>query len=1115
MRHYLQSTIQLCMTTGFMLMIFITNGHAMSNNQLQESFFHNYTTHHGLPHPLCRCIEEDAKGFIWIGTPSGLVRYDGVYFELFNDRNSKLTENDITALHQSRNNMTLWVGTKNGTICAVNTSENSFTPLHYNASKLNTTGIGTINHLHQYSDTILLVATSRNGLLKINTLTGELSYINQKTGEPFKHLNINNIRKIRSTLCIAAKQGIFTLQQEADHTLWLKPTPNSPNNTGDLAQETDSTLLVAVNNTLYRFNTNSKQLDALTHFPDPISHLSHLPSKKTWLATRNNGLFLYNHPDNSVQHHTVGNSRYSLQDNNIYTLIESKRNNIVWIGTKNGLSKLDNRHNDIRYFDLNQFSDSKTANIFMIKKDNQNNYWIWSTDGLYRKGYNQNRFEKIKPTPAYPNRDSILHCIETKKNGLLFASTQGVLQYTPQNGLFQYLPLKNRGAYFHLTALSDTSFCFLSTNKFIIYNSTKKEEEKHTIDQFRNIRLQNSSLDGDSILWIGSNHGLLFKFNLAWRQITDTVRIPANIKLHSLPSITAMQMDHQRNLWIATQGSGLFKYNTHNRQFTHIKTSNQANESIYILEKDQNECLWLTNSQGIVKINTRSGQQVVFSYNYYILPEEFNQGASAVSNNGEVLLGGANGFNMIDPSNIQTIQYNQNPIITSCILLPGTAFSFDNSKQKTIYNPVNTIVIPQAYESIRLHVRFLNYLNSKKGKIAWKIDQIDTEWQNSTVASPVIYSNIPPGKHLLTIVALDDNDNPCGIPLKITLEKKVYFYKHPGFKVFLIIIAFALIILLLIMRNKKLVRQRVALNQKVAEKTAELVKTNQELLESKTKITAQNEELEIHRVYLEELVKIRTLDLEKAKQKAEESDRLKTAFLANLSHEIRTPMNCIMGFTTLLSSELFTEKEKEEFVRHIQNSSESLLVLINDIIDVSRIETGQINLVTSNLDVEADLKQIVESLKFEKSETSPDIKVNISPSCQNQVLKTDKERFRQITQNLINNAIKFTENGIIEVKADIIPKNALELHHYPANCKEETMPILLVSVSDNGIGIAPENQTLIFEPFRKVDSKEVLYPGIGLGLNIVKNLIQLLNGEVWLKSEVGKGSTFYFYIPAQ
>ena len=1110
-----QGRKKLTWVISIILLLLVTSGNVYPNNQLKESFFHNYTTDHGLPHPLCQCIEEDTNGYIWVGTPGGLLRYDGVYFELFNENNSALNESNITALHQNKESNILWVGTKNGSICAVNTTDNSFTRVNYHSRHINPAGIGSISHIYQYSDSILLIATNRNGLMRINLGNLSISYINQKGAGDFQHLQVNNIHPIDRTTYVVAKQGIYAIQPDETQGLKMVPFHVNQKNTTDLIQETDSSFLITAQNSLLRYHLPSKLIETIKTFDYPISRLIQLPSKKIWMATRNNGLILFDPLKNTTQYHTVGNSRYSLLDNNIYALLESSRNSILWIATKNGLSKLDNRHNDIKYFDLNQFSDSKSANLFMIKKDSHNNYWIWATDGLFRKMYNESHFSKITPTKDYSNKDSIYHCIETLKRGLLFASTRGVLHYTPENGQFKYLPLKNRQPYFHLANINSHTYCFLAINKFVIYDCRNQTEKVHTIENYNNIRLQNCIVDGDSLLWIGSNHGLLFKYHLANQQITDTIKIPANKNLSSLAAISATQMDDRRNLWIATQGAGLFKYNIDKNSFEKIKTSNDETESVYVLKKDLKGNMWLTNHLGIININSQTGQQKVFGYNHYILCQEYNMGASDLAADGTILLGGANGFNELTPNQIQTPSYNHKPIIASYVLLPNSAFSFDDRNQKTVYNPQDTIVISKEFESIRIHVRFLNFVNSKKGKIAWKIDQIDTSWQNSTVASPVIYSNIPPGKNKMTIVALDDNNNPTGAPLTIIIKKEVYFFRHPAFITAIIILAFFMVIVLFILRNKKLVKQRQKLNEMVAEKTAELVGANQALIQSKEKITLQNEELEIHRVYLEELVKIKTLDLEKAKQKAEESDQLKTAFLANLSHEIRTPMNCIMGFTTLLSSDLFTDQEKNEFVQHIQNSSESLLVLINDIIDISRIETRQIKLIQSNLNIESDLTQIVRSLKFEKTEAISEISINIDPSCKNQTLATDKERFKQIVQNLINNAIKFTANGQIELSAKIIEKQELKNYYYKGLTDGETTKLLLVSVADHGIGIAPENQQLIFEPFRKVENKEVLYPGIGLGLSIVKNLTELLNGEVWLKSEVGQGSTFYFFIPAQ
>ncbi len=533
--------ILLIITTYILGLIAHANHYA--NDQLKESFFQNYSTDNGLPHQLVYSVEEDSRGFIWLGTQAGLVRYDGIYFDLFNDQNSKLFESNISALHQSKDNHSLWVGTINGTICRVNIDSITFHPLQFSYKNINPTGIGEIKQIHQYNDSILLLTTSRNGLLKINIHTGTTAYVDQSRTSASQSLMVYNIKMVFGTICIASREGIFAILQDHDTTLRLKPFAIGVRNTTDLTQETDSTVLVAVSNMLYRYNIKSNKAEYLNKIPDRIQSIISLPSKNIWLATRTNGMYYYDTQLNTISHYTVGNSKYNLQDNNIYTVIQAKNTNIIWIGTKNGLTKLENRQGNIRYFDLNQYSDAKSANLFMIKYDRQDNFWIWSTDGLYRKNSNQNKFEKIKPSSTYSNNDTILHAIETKNDGLLFASTRGILQYTPHNQQLKYLSLKSKNSFYALAELNDNSYCFLSTNLFVTYNSKTKTERSHYINNYQNIRLQTSSMEGDSILWIGSNHGILFRYCIKSAEITDTIRIPANEKIQTLSSITAIQTD--------------------------------------------------------------------------------------------------------------------------------------------------------------------------------------------------------------------------------------------------------------------------------------------------------------------------------------------------------------------------------------------------------------------------------------------------------------------------------------------------------------------------------------------------------------------------------------------
>jgi signal transduction histidine kinase len=283
-------------------------------------------------------------------------------------------------------------------------------------------------------------------------------------------------------------------------------------------------------------------------------------------------------------------------------------------------------------------------------------------------------------------------------------------------------------------------------------------------------------------------------------------------------------------------------------------------------------------------------------------------------------------------------------------------------------------------------------------------------------------------------------------------------------------------------------------------KNIELEEINQTLEE---KVTERTKQLEEHKQNLEEKVKERTKQLEMAKDKAEESDRLKSAFLANVSHEIRTPMNAIIGFSELLTTEELTEEDKQEFKDQIILNSNSLLRLIDDIIDISKIEANQITIEYGNHDLNLILSELYTIYNEQKANLGREqIELIIdTPKQQNLIINTDKIRLHQVLSNLIGNAFKFTEKGKITFG-------------YKLTSSNNNQPVLRFHVADTGIGIPEEAHSYIFERFRKADAnKEKIFRGTGLGLFICRNLIEKFKGKIWIESELDKGTTFFFDIP--
>jgi len=238
------------------------------------------------------------------------------------------------------------------------------------------------------------------------------------------------------------------------------------------------------------------------------------------------------------------------------------------------------------------------------------------------------------------------------------------------------------------------------------------------------------------------------------------------------------------------------------------------------------------------------------------------------------------------------------------------------------------------------------------------------------------------------------------------------------------------------------------------------------------------------------------LDLIEAKEKAEESDRLKSAFLTNISHEIRTPMNGILGFTNLLEDPELTENERKEFIEIIKISGDRMLDTVNNLISVSKIETGQEKLYISEINVNEQIEELYRF--FEQAAKKKGIKLSFENAlpAQRVRIKTDKTKFVSVLTNLVNNAIKYTDKGSVA---------------FGYRRKDECLEFF---VKDTGIGIPESRQKAVFERFVQSDmALSSAYEGSGLGLSIAKSYVEMLGGKIWLESVEGEGSRFYFTLP--
>ena len=246
--------------------------------------------------------------------------------------------------------------------------------------------------------------------------------------------------------------------------------------------------------------------------------------------------------------------------------------------------------------------------------------------------------------------------------------------------------------------------------------------------------------------------------------------------------------------------------------------------------------------------------------------------------------------------------------------------------------------------------------------------------------------------------------------------------------------------------------------------------------------------------------KNRELELLKAKEKAEESDKLKSAFLANMSHEIRTPMNGILGFTDLLENPNLSDTKKHDFIKVIKQSGERMLNTVNDLIDISKIETNQMSLVFSEFNLNHRIENLFNFFKLEAKNKNLELSYTLGLPNSEVKIKSDKSKLDSILSNLIKNAVKFTKQGKIEFGYELISLNG-----------EKNLQFF---VKDTGIGIPNNRIEAVFNRFEQADiDDQQAFQGSGLGLAITQSYVEMLGGEIWVNSIENMGSEFYFTLP--
>ncbi len=443
-----------------------------------------------------------------------------------------------------------------------------------------------------------------------------------------------------------------------------------------------------------------------------------------------------------------------------------------------------------------------------------------------------------------------------------------------------------------------------------------------------------------------------------------------------------------------------------------------------------------------------------------------------------------------------------------------------NGKKLTLINPA--YIIRQLFEmeeelvGVKGHINSLRPIRLDNYPDQWETEALNNFHKGSSSVSELVEANGNKFMRFMSPLVIDKKCMKChshqgynigdikgGISVSVPMDK---YYKVSYAQTRKIIWAHIAIYLISIlfsvlgykriikeMRRNHIMQRRLVTNElSLKSQNEELNLAIEKAKEAELHLLVKNEETEIAYKSLKKVNE----QLQKAKEQAEESDRLKTAFLQNMSHEIRTPLNAICGFAGMLNLPDIEKDQSQAYANIIQNSSDQLLSIVSDVLTISALETEQEKVYVDRVNINRRLDDLFVIFNEQAKKRNIKLKLNKTLSDTSSEVFTDKTKFVQIFTNLLTNAFKFTKEGHVE---------------YGYIRKEK---VLEFYVKDSGVGIEPQLQGIIFERFRQADlSLHRSVGGNGLGLSISMGFAKLLGGTIWVESEQGKGACFYFTIP--
>lgn len=1073
----------------------------------QEIAFKHLTVENGLSNNKVNCLLEDRLGFIWFGTEDGLNRFDGYDIKIFrhqtNDKNS-ISGNSIWAMFEDKDGY-VWIGTKSGEI-------NRYDP------KIDKFESWKVKSKNNNENSVTSIYRDRKGKLWIGTY----------------------------------KDGLYQFDLKEKKFLNWQYQPNNVNSLSNnyvtsILEDYKGNIWVSTYNGLNKFNpsTSKNSFTRFYHKPQEVSSISNnliwnlfsseIDANKFWIGTAN-GLSFCNSKTNTFSRFEFPVDKKLQFSNSVATIIEeqTEEQKGYWIGTYGGLIKINSLNNGNKRFISEENNPlSLTSNqINAMVKDRSGVIWIATENGvnyfsqkevrfnnyLSQMG-NKNSFDKLRKNNitslCNSNNESI--CVGTREG---LSVINNINQTSKLNSTIKFPNINVWSLY-----KGNSNNIWIGTYGDGLKEVDLKTNSLKSIEIKSDIVMPSSFLyiksllqDKSGALWIGCWGSGLVRYNPSQNEFKSWINDENDFHSLSYNDVWVIYEDKQGKIWIGTNGGGLNLFDPNNEKFFRLFSSsknknglssnsiysiyestnskltsdnkttllwigtsnglnkvsinnfdfiNEAGEikaevkfytienglpdnSIKSIVEDEKGNLWLGTSNGLSQFNPETEKFINYSIADGLNGNDFNFGAAYKSKKSLLVFGGTNGLSIFNPSEIKQSLYKP-PIVITDFQIFNKSVSIDpDSPLQTNITLTDEIILPYDQNIFSFQFSALDYNSPSSNRYAYKMEGFDNDWIITGTRRYAAYTNLSPGTYNFKVKATN-SDGVWNDSVKtiIVIINPPWWKTGWAYSLYLLIIFFGLVGI---------------------------------------------RRFELNRTKLRNELKMREFE----SQKLREIENMKSRFFANLSHEFRTPLMLIKGPLEQLKDG-HVKGDPQNYYDLIYRNTENLHILIDQLLELTQLEVEAIPIRARNENLITLLRGIFYSFNSiaEPKHISLDFISNDASVC----AWVDRDKLEKIINNLLSNAIKFTPaGGIISLTVKCIKSGSDDFAE--------------IKISDTGIGIPEDKLDRIFDRFYQVDdSLGRAYGGSGIGLSLVKELVDLHKWEIDIKSEIDKGTTFIITIP--